>query len=202
MDCSPNWSSAAPEVAQKPKKLKATFIVALVALLSLQFFATAAFAKPVVLNRLVSTKTAVERNCLIDGGTMTTEPSGHYSCLNTSTGIATNCSSFGACEVLCTGKGCGGDVRKSGAAAGNNKGGAAAKPTAGGSASAPAPVRRSPVDGTATVRDHRSPVVVAAPSKGPPPAAAPGTASGDATHASTPGPAVRDHRRGGNSERK
>ena len=92
-------------------------VAAFLALASLAVVITEAAAKPVVVGRLVSTKTAVERNCLIDGGHMTTEPSGQYSCVNSSTGLSTNCSSFGSCEIVCNGKECGGRARKPGAPA-------------------------------------------------------------------------------------
>src|SRR5215213_774278 len=167
-------------------------VAAFLALASLAVVITEAAAKPVVVGRLVSTKTAVERNCLIDGGHMTTEPSGQYSCVNSSTGLSTNCSSFGSCEIVCNGKECGGRARKPGAPAANSKSGTAEKPTSGGTTTAP--LRRDPVGGTTTVRDHRGPVVVANPSKGPPPAAAPGTVGGKTTTTSTPGPVVRDDR--------
>ena len=176
-------------------KLMRKFVPAVLVLLSLGVLATAASAKPVVVGRFVSTKTAVERNCMIGGGSISTESSGKYSCVNSSTGIATNCSSFGACESVCIGKACGNGVRKPDAAPGNSKSGTAGKPSAGETTTTRNP--RDPAGGTTVVRDHRTPVVVNP--NAPPPAGAPGAAGGNTTTASPPGPVVRDHRPGGNS---
>jgi hypothetical protein len=186
----------------KRERMLPMLVAIVLALLSLDAVLTAASAKGVVVGRMVSTKTAVERNCMIDGGKMATEPSGNYSCTNSSTGLSTNCSSFGACEIQCNGKECG-NARKPGAAPVGSKAGApkpTPKPTAG--APVPRPDRSNPSGAGVITRDHRNPVVVASPSKGAPPAAAPGTNGGNAPNATTPGPAVRDHRPGGNSERK
>jgi hypothetical protein len=196
-------TSAGHERLPRRGKMLPALIAFVLALLSFDVLVTTASAKPVVVGRIVTTKTALERNCMIDGGKMTTESSGIYSCLNVSTGLSTNCSSLGACEIVCNGKDCG-NVRKPGGAPVGSKVGngpkPTAKPTAGGSV--PRPGRSNPSGGGVIVRDHRNPVVVASPSKGAPPAAAPGTNGGNAPNATTPGPAVRDHRPGGNSERK
>lgn len=190
MPANDGWLSGRKTVMRK-------FIPAVLVLLGLGVLATAASAKPVVVGRLVSTKTAVERNCLIDGGQMSTTPTGTYSCTNISTGLSTNCSSLGACVIQCNGKACGNDsVRKPGAASGNSRTGTAAKPSAAETTTPRNPA--VPAGGSTVVRDHRHPVVIkpntpppaAAPANAPPPAAGGRTT----TNATPPGAIVRDHR--------
>lgn len=173
--------------------MRKTIAVALV-VMGLGSFIETVSAKPVVLERYVSTKTAVSRNCMIDGGKMTTESTGKYSCLNDTTGIAHNCSSFGACETVCVGKACGASVKKNKKPAGSGKAGT-------GKADTPS---SKPAAGAKTVvRDHRKPDGVK-PTGKLPPAAAPGTVSTrdhrsnrDETAATSGGTktVVRDHRK-------
>lgn len=142
-------------------------------LILLSFFAgQTASARPVVLNRYVATKTSVSRDCLINGGSMTTETSGAFSCVVSSTGIATNCSASGNCSDVCIGKECGASAKKPTTTA--TTGG----PTNGGSGG----TKPSPL-----------------PPRSAPPAGGPGSITPAPSSGGVPGPIIRDHRPGGNS---
>src|SRR5204863_7111875 len=67
LSASPHGRRARYQPFSRRGKLMRKLVAAVFALVSIGIFVTEALAKPVVVARLVSTKTAIERNCMIDG---------------------------------------------------------------------------------------------------------------------------------------
>lgn len=127
-----------------------------------------AAAKSVTVSKGSYSSGELQKACAIEGGDFTKEYWGGYSCVNSGTGLATNCSASGRCSNVCNSSKCGNTDPRAirnrvgnlgGVANTSNPGGVAGPGTTGGTTSAPRPPTAVGTSGASSdgpvVRDHR-----------------------------------------------